>query len=110
MVLTRGREGVLVADGRGVCAVPAVPAQVVDVTGAGDALVAGTLLALLAGRSPAEAVGLGTVVAALTVQSEHSVRPDLSARLVETRPVETREVRWSPWPADQSPRPESRPA
>lgn len=77
VVLTRGADGVVLADTGGAGTVPACPATAVDVTGAGDALVAGTVAALAAGRSLADAVGVGTLVAARTVESEHSVVPDL---------------------------------
>ena len=83
VVLTRGPGGVLVADRTGQHPVAALPAVTVDVTGAGDALVAGTLAGLLAGRSLPRAAELGAAAAALTVESEHTVRPDLSAALVE---------------------------
>lgn len=86
VVLTRGVQGVVLADAEGVRELPAAPARVVDVTGAGDALVAGTLAGLVGGRSLDAAVALGTLVAALTVQSEHTVRPDLAARLRDPRP------------------------
>lgn len=77
VVLTRGPDGVVLAAADRVRTVPAVAAAVVDVTGAGDALVAGTVAALVAGRSLPDAVGVGTLVAARTVESEHSVVPDL---------------------------------
>ena len=60
-----------------------MPAQVTDATGAGDALIAATLMAMLSGRSLSDAVRLGTAVAALTVESQASVRPDLSSELLE---------------------------
>ena len=47
VLLTRGADGVVVADRYGVHELPAVRADVLDVTGAGDALVAGTLAALI---------------------------------------------------------------
>lgn len=83
VVLTLGRDGLLVADGAGLHELPAVPARPVDVTGAGDALAAGTLGGLLAGQSLPVAAATGALVAALTVASVHTVRPDLSRQLVE---------------------------
>jgi len=83
VVVTGGAGSVAVADADGLHDVPTTPATPVDETGAGDALVAGTLAATLAGRPLAEAVAAGTVVAALTVESEHTVRPDLSLQLVK---------------------------
>lgn len=79
-----GAAGSLVSSAAGdTVRLPTVPAEVVDVTGAGDSMLAAFCHAVLAGRSPAEAARLGHVVAALTVASPHSVRPDLSADLVE---------------------------
>jgi pseudouridine kinase len=61
---------------------PATPAEVQDVTGAGDAMLAAFAHALLAGHSPATAAQYGHAAAALTVQSPHTVRPDLTERLL----------------------------
>lgn len=79
VVLTLGAEGAVVADAAGTHRVPAVQAAVVDVTGAGDALVAGTLAGLLAGLPLAAAVARGTLVAARTIESEATVRVDITA-------------------------------
>jgi pseudouridine kinase len=85
VVLTRGSDGVIAADAAHADRpwhVPAVPAAVVDVTGAGDALVAGVLAGLVQGRSIEQALALGTLTAALTVECDRSVRPDLGPGLV----------------------------
>ena len=58
--------------------VPAVKTEVVDRTGAGDALTAGVVFGLLNDFSIDEAVRLGASAAALTLQHEYSVCPDLS--------------------------------
>ncbi len=58
--------------------VPAVKTQVVDRTGAGDALTAGVVFGLLNDFSIDEAVHLGASAAALTLQYYESVCPDLS--------------------------------
>lgn len=85
VVLTRGVLPVLVADADG-CREVAVPAaDVVDVTGAGDALVAATLAALAAGRVLDDAVADGVAAAALTLASAASVRADLSPQLIANR-------------------------
>ncbi|MCZ8075373.1 MAG: PfkB family carbohydrate kinase [Paucibacter sp.] len=61
---------------------PAVP--VCDVTGAGDALAAGVCAGLLqAEASLASACRLGLRLAALTVQSPHTVHPELSPALLQ---------------------------
>ena len=67
-VVTRGADGVVVADADGVRDLPAVPApRLVDQTGAGDSL-AGTVAArLVLGDSLDDAVRLGTAVASLVL-------------------------------------------
>ena len=78
VLLTRGAAGVVVAGADGVREVPAVEAAVVDVTGAGDALIAGTIAALITTDGPTDlvaAVRLGVARAARTVASAHSVLP-----------------------------------
>jgi pseudouridine kinase len=62
--------------------VPAVPARAVDVTGAGDAAVAGTLFGLLRGAPLAMAARYGQAAAALTVACDRSVNPRLSMRAI----------------------------
>jgi pseudouridine kinase len=62
----------------------AVPAEVADVTGAGDAMLAAFCHALLGGAEPADAAAFGHAAAALTVASPHTVRPDLTERLVRS--------------------------
>jgi pseudouridine kinase len=82
VVLTRGAEGVLLATGDGIWPIASVRAETRDVTGAGDALIAGTLAGLSDGSSLREALGTGTLVAALTTESAASVHPDLSPAFV----------------------------
>jgi pseudouridine kinase len=78
-----GRRGSLLSGPDGHVLLPAAPTEVVDVTGAGDAMLGAFCHALLAGRSPEDAARFGHVAAALTINSPHTVRPDLTARLVE---------------------------
>ena len=59
------------------------PAEAVDVTGAGDAMLAGYVHRLLADGSVDEAVRFGAAAAWLTVGSSYTVRPDLTADLVQ---------------------------
>jgi pseudouridine kinase len=78
-----GRAGSLLSDGTSVTTFPASDGDVVDVTGAGDAMLAAFCHALLDGRSLADAVRYGHAAAALTVASPYTVRPDLTPRLIE---------------------------
>lgn len=57
---------------------PAAPARVVDVTGAGDAMLAAWIEAWLRGADPVAAARDGHLAAAATVESPHTVRPDLA--------------------------------
>ena len=68
---------------------PSGPTEVVDVTGAGDAMLAAWLAAWLRGADPVAAARYGHLAAAATVSSHHTVRPDLAAAIgpVPTRPV-----------------------
>jgi len=76
-VVTTGRDGVVVADGESVTIHPAIaPNSIVDVTGAGDALVAGYLAALaLGGDDP---VAWGLAAASLAVETIETVPGDLN--------------------------------
>lgn len=84
VVLTRGSLGLVLADGDGIAALPAMPvARVVDVTGAGDALVAGTLRGLIDGKPLRAALRLGLAAAALALERPGGVPQDLSPALLE---------------------------
>lgn len=79
-----GAEGSLLSSGDASSRLPAVPSDVVDVTGAGDAMLAAFCHALLGGADPADAAAYGHAAAALTIASPHTVRPDLTDRLVRS--------------------------
>jgi pseudouridine kinase len=64
-------------------ALPAPRVEAVDVTGAGDAMTAAFVHALARGDDPARAATFGQMAAALTVASPDTVRPDLTARLID---------------------------
>ena len=61
---------------------PPVPAHPVDVTGAGDAMISGTLYRLLAGEPLASAVRVGSLLAAMTTENDATVHPELSPRFL----------------------------
>ncbi len=62
----------------------AAPATVVDVTGAGDAMLAAWITAWLRGADAVDAAREGHRAAAATIESPHTVRPDLAAALAST--------------------------
>lgn len=80
VVIHLGREGVMVSEGSGPPAkLPTLPVEgIADVTGAGDAAVAGLALGLLMGLTLLDAARLGQAAAALNLQSLNSVAEDVS--------------------------------
>ena len=62
---------------------PAPGVTAVDVTGAGDAMTAAFVHALLRQDSPSDAARFGQMAAALTVASPDTVRPDLTPQLID---------------------------
>ncbi|MGA9522127.1 MAG: PfkB family carbohydrate kinase, partial [Myxococcaceae bacterium] len=71
LVVTRGRSGMAVFDGDRVELVPVHgAAEAVDVTGAGDTVIAALTLALAAGANVVEAARMANVAGALVVQKQ----------------------------------------
>ncbi|HOC12593.1 MAG TPA: PfkB family carbohydrate kinase [Propionicimonas sp.] len=83
--VTRGASGSLLvsADAPAPQRLDAPASEVVDVTGAGDAMTAGFVHGLLIGESPLSSAQLGQLAAALTVASRFTVRPDLGVALAD---------------------------
>lgn len=76
MVVTMGGKGAVYADYTGVKGVcPARKVQVKDTTGAGDAFCAGVAAGMTYGKSLAEAVEIGTLLAASVITSTENVCP-----------------------------------
>ena len=76
MVVTMGAQGAVYADCRGnsgVCAARNV--QVKDTTGAGDAFCAGVSIGLTYGKTLAEAIEIGSTLAASVIMSSENVCP-----------------------------------
>jgi len=82
-VVTLGAGGLALASIDGAFPFPAIQADVIDITGAGDALIAGTLHGLLRGRDTRAAIRTGMLLATLTTETAASVHPDLSASLLQ---------------------------
>ncbi len=67
--LTRGEDGIVIADGQSIQTVPAYRVSgPLDIVGAGDATTAGIMLGLTAGLSAADAARLGCCVSSITIQ------------------------------------------
>ncbi|MBO9577385.1 MAG: hypothetical protein J7480_01275 [Microbacteriaceae bacterium] len=82
-MITIGSAGCVVASAGGAWHVGAVPASILDVTGAGDARIAGTLWSLLSGRPLREAARIGSLLASLTAESPHTIDPTLTPQRVD---------------------------
>lgn len=82
--VSRGVAGSLLSSDGEITLLQAGPTEVVDVTGAGDALTAGFVHGLLTGTDITSAARLGHQVAALTVASRHTVRPDLATAVAQS--------------------------
>ncbi len=72
VVLTLSAAGALAASAAGAFHVPGLPARVVDVTGAGDALIAAVIHARAGGADLADAVASGCAAAARAVETPSS--------------------------------------
>lgn len=84
-IITLGAAGLYYATSVESGRIPPFPVGVVDVTGAGDALMAAVAYGLLEGLSPEETVRLGTAAAAQTITCRETVCPDLSPELLYER-------------------------
>ena len=80
VILTLGEQGVIAGTAQGIQHYNAAPVEeIIDVTGAGDAFVSGLLHGVLNDETFDEAIQLGLVNAAQTLQSDQTVRVDLSS-------------------------------
>jgi pseudouridine kinase len=78
VVLTNGKSDVLVLNEEAITAHKTLATQIVDVTGAGDALTAGTIAGLCRGYHLNDAVPLGLRAAAITLKSTGALAEGLS--------------------------------
>lgn len=98
-----GSGGSLLSGPDGVTTLPAIKAEVVDVTGAGDSLLAAFCHALLGGADLVDAARYGHAAATLTVASPYTVRPDLTERLVDATLADAGSVRHAVPPRTTTP-------
>ena len=77
VTMTAGKEGSWGWDGKNLCHLPAFPARLVSTAGAGDAFLAGVIAGLVADLPLPLAQELGTLVAALSVTSPHTINPEI---------------------------------
>lgn len=81
-VVTLGDQGLVYADSSGGGYIPAINTDVVDTTGAGDALAGAVIFGLLNEMPVDEAMRLGVTAASLTLRTRETVLPDLSQELL----------------------------
>ncbi len=84
-VMTRGALGAIVLTPDRSEHVAAAPATIADVTGAGDALIAGTIYALAGGADAVAAVRTGMVAATFALEVAVPVNPGLSSAALAAR-------------------------
>jgi pseudouridine kinase len=77
-IITLGEYGVCYATSETSGQIPAIRTEIADPTGAGDALTAAVIMALLNGIELDEALRLGVSAATLTLRHTGAVVPDLS--------------------------------
>jgi len=84
-IVSAGVGGIAVYDETAIKTMPALRAEPRDVTGAGDALIAGTLYGLTRHLDLVAAGRLGLAAAAITVESKDSTSPHLSPEVLNAR-------------------------
>ncbi len=82
--ITAGARGSWAWDGNEIVHAPAVPVKVEGTAGAGDAHFAGLLAGLAAGLAMSDALELGTLFAAASVGSPHTIHPALTTGLLRS--------------------------
>jgi pseudouridine kinase len=85
VVITRGQDGAFVASPFDYDFFLPPPVDVNEVTGAGDALIAGVIFGRIGGHAMDEAMKLGLACAAWAVEAAETVNPSLSADMVIER-------------------------
>lgn len=82
--ITAGNQGSWSWDGQTLTHVPAFPAEVASSAGAGDAHLAGIIAGIVAGLALSQAQELGTLTAALSVTSPHTINKEIDRRSLHT--------------------------
>ena len=83
--LSLGGDGVFAAQQGETHLEPICKAEMRNATGAGDAMMASLVWSFLAGRNLAESCAAGTAAAAIAVESEETINPNMSAEAVLAR-------------------------
>jgi sugar/nucleoside kinase (ribokinase family) len=88
--VTAGKSGSWSWDGEGLYHVPALETEVVSTAGAGDAHLAGVISGLVAGLTMPQAQELGTLTAALSVTSPHTINKEIDRQSLQAFAGKTR--------------------
>jgi len=80
VTITAGKWGSWIWDGHNLNHLPAFPVPVVNTAGAGDAFLAGIIAGLVSDLVYSQAQELGTLAAALSVTSPHTIHPGIERR------------------------------
>ncbi len=83
VILTMGSDGHILQAGEGTFETSSISTDPVDVTGAGDALMSGTIHGLMKGMAIEDAARMGVVLSSLTIEADLDVLPNLSPELLE---------------------------
>ena len=83
--ISLGGDGVLAAQKDEMQLVPICKAEMRNATGAGDAMMAALVWSFLSGQSLTESAASGTAAAAIAVESEETINPNMSAEAVKDR-------------------------
>ena len=83
--LSLGREGVLAAEAGSQLRLPCAKAEAVNMTGAGDAMMAGIVWSFIQGMSLEESALAATAAAAIAVEGKHTVNEALSPETLLAR-------------------------
>ncbi len=78
VTVTAGKDGSWGWDGERISRFPAIPVEVSNTAGAGDAYFGGTLAGLATGLSFGYAQEIGRLVAAMAVTSQHTIHPGIN--------------------------------
>lgn len=83
VLITLGERGAYLSSASHACLIPSSPVNIKDVTGAGDAFVAGIIYGLIAGHPLDKSCQFGHAAAMYTLQTDSTVYPNLSPALLE---------------------------
>jgi len=77
--ISLGADGVFAADGSFRCHLPNLPGSIVNTTGCGDAFMGAIVWAYLEGLNLEDSARAGLAAAAIAMESEETINPDLSS-------------------------------